>query len=433
MNTILLYKKRLAIAVLLMVFLLPKTNLLAQTDTKTLKVYAPQTGIITGASPDSIVLWRGSDSSVRKVTLSAFSSGLALGSSYWALNGNSGTSTSTNFIGTTDNQSLTFRTNNATKMTLTTTGTLNLNGGTFDGFAANIYVGSTNGNESTATGTSNVAFGFQNLYGLTSGIRNISFGIKSLNNVTSGGSNIGIGQQGGAGITTGSSNIAVGNISGSSISGGSNNILLGNVTDVLTSSVSNFLNVGNAIFGTGLTGTVSSPAGKIGIGATTPSAKLTIANNRSKTVPALSIDTLFSGTVNDSLVVYRQSDSTVRKIANTASNGIMAITTQTASYTAASTDYTIICKNTGTYSSFVLTLPAAAANTGKIYKVVVYNNDISVTPGSTSLLDLGGQSVTVLLGAQGWSYGNEGTGANVSIGGKYTIQSDGTNWYIIGN
>jgi hypothetical protein len=55
---------------------------------------------------------------------------------------------------------------------------------------------------------------------------------------------------------------------------GSNNTAIGAFTDCASPTASNQLNIANAIFGTGLSGSVSSPAGNIGIGMAAPTAKL---------------------------------------------------------------------------------------------------------------------------------------------------------------
>ncbi|MBL7929494.1 MAG: hypothetical protein JNL47_08530, partial [Bacteroidia bacterium] len=44
----------------------------------------------------------------------------------WSLTGNAGTNPATNFIGTTDNKALKFRTNNQVRMTLSTVGRLGI-------------------------------------------------------------------------------------------------------------------------------------------------------------------------------------------------------------------------------------------------------------------------------------------------------------------
>lgn len=154
----------------------------------------------------------------------------------------------------------------------------------------------------TTSAYQNVALGYQALKSLTSGERNTAMGAQALSSVTSGSWNMAFGQ-GALGSTSGSSNIAIGQgamwnsysgdgnvvlgnngcagVSGNNnncigpvgqftLTSGSNNILIGTSTSVDTpaSGTSNFLNIGNVIFATGMTGTVASPAGNVGIGTT---------------------------------------------------------------------------------------------------------------------------------------------------------------------
>ncbi len=113
-----------------------------------------------------------------------------------------------------------------------------------------------------AGGSSNTAFGWQAQYGTTSGNNNTSLGYFALSK-----------------NSTGSSNVAVGNSVGSqTLQTGSNNILIGtsNSVDTPAAATNNFLNIGNAIFATGMNGTLASPAGNVGIGTTAPAGKLQV-------------------------------------------------------------------------------------------------------------------------------------------------------------
>ena len=90
-------------------------------------------------------------------------------------------------------------------------------------------------------------------------------------------------------LTNGSNNSLFGYNSGFSLTTGSNNIIIGNNIDI-ASTTSNTLSVGNLLFGTGLTNFSNTStlvsAGKIGIGTSTPIAKLTIlASSTDATIP----------------------------------------------------------------------------------------------------------------------------------------------------
>lgn len=90
--------------------------------TTSLLVYNTATA---GTSPNNVVpgyyYWNGSGWSPIGSALS------------WSLTGNSGTNSSTNFIGTSDNVALSFRTNNTERMNLSATGGLGIGSSSFDG------------------------------------------------------------------------------------------------------------------------------------------------------------------------------------------------------------------------------------------------------------------------------------------------------------
>ena len=82
--------------------------------------------------------------------------------------------------------------------------------------------------------------------------------------------NVLIGKQAGQNITTGAYNTIIGYRAASATVGtGSNNILIGYNVGMAVSSTSNFINIGNTIYG-------SISTGNVGIGTTTPGAKLTV-------------------------------------------------------------------------------------------------------------------------------------------------------------
>ena len=109
-------------------------------------------------------------------------------------------------------------------------------------------------------GSQNTAFGTDSLFSNTDGYNNSAYGFSALYSNTTGIRNVALGFQAGDNITTGSSNI-----------------ILGYNIDAPSATASNQLNIGNIIFGTGIDGTGSTlSSGNIGIGTTSPYAKLSV-------------------------------------------------------------------------------------------------------------------------------------------------------------
>ena len=73
-----------------------------------------------GAISDSILTWNPADSTVRRINTTV------LLNNSWKTTGNAGTTPATNFIGTTDNQRLVFRTNNTEWMTILESGNVGI-------------------------------------------------------------------------------------------------------------------------------------------------------------------------------------------------------------------------------------------------------------------------------------------------------------------
>jgi hypothetical protein len=135
-------------------------------------------------------------------------------SSGWGITGNSGTSASTNFIGTTDSVALNFRVNNA-------------KAGTIDPKNMNTFIGIRTG-LSMLSGARNVAFGQNAMYYQRSGSDNIAIGYNSLfgngsNGFASSGANVAIGDFSLYNNDAGSFNVGVGRNSLFSNTFGSNN------------------------------------------------------------------------------------------------------------------------------------------------------------------------------------------------------------------
>lgn len=179
----------------------------------------------------------------------------------WNLNGNSGTNSKVNFIGTTDARNLVFRRNDTISGIISgrntsfgyksyqmTAGTENVaigvnaltkNSGSFnvgigtdvlknngDWAWSNTAVGS-NAMENNVSGTTNQAFGNRALQNNTSGSANSAIGTDALSSNTSGKENIAIGNSALINNTTGNRNIAIGHIAFLKNETGNFNLIMG--------------------------------------------------------------------------------------------------------------------------------------------------------------------------------------------------------------
>jgi hypothetical protein len=133
----------------------------------------------------------------------------------WNLTGNAGNTTS-NFLGTTDNQSLVFKVNNEPAGLIDYTATQS----TFYGFRA----GASN---IPGTGLSNTAIGYKALQNNTAGYSNIALGGYALSSNTTGNSNHAFGYYALSGNTTGTENVAQGIYSLVNNTTGSFNVAVG--------------------------------------------------------------------------------------------------------------------------------------------------------------------------------------------------------------
>jgi len=122
----------------------------------------------------------------------------------WSLTGNS--ISSSNFLGTTNNEPLRLRVNNTERAVLETRGSLTLNGEYYG-----VFIGSSvNGQNETAGAFGNIGIGVAALIYNTSGYGNIAMGGASAANITTGSNNVGIGFNALSSVTTGEKNTALG-------------------------------------------------------------------------------------------------------------------------------------------------------------------------------------------------------------------------------
>ncbi len=191
--------------------LIPRVNLTSETDVTTipspafsLLIFNTNSALPEGAG---FYFWNGNNKWSKLATLSA------LNNASWGLSGNSAINPNNDFIGTTDNQPLVFKTNNI------------LSGkidpdiyNTFFGQGAGLAITSGTENSffghnaglSTTTGTYNTAVGYQSLYSNSIGFSNSANGYQSLYSNTTGHSNTSQGKFSLFANTTGNDNTANG-------------------------------------------------------------------------------------------------------------------------------------------------------------------------------------------------------------------------------
>lgn len=142
----------------------------------------------------------------------------------------------------------------------------------------NVIVGDGIGGVSGAKSRNSI-LGYGSGGAMTASVSNSMFGYRNGVTLSTGSNNTLLGYQSGYNITTGSNNINIGSnvtVANSNITTGSNNVVIGNDIQVASATASNQLNIGNLIFGTGLSGSGTTIAGKIGIGTNAPNAILEI-------------------------------------------------------------------------------------------------------------------------------------------------------------
>ena len=157
---------------------------------------------------------------------------------------------------------------------------------------------------SNTTGSLNTAIGVSALSGNLTGSNNSALGRFALLFNRTGSYNTALGDSALIGNTSGSNNIAVGSNAGSNITTGSNNLILGYNINAPSGTNSNQLNIGNLLFSQGIDGTGSTlSTGNLGIGITNPNAKLQVVGNFGTGATAsISARSSFAGLIVDNTV-----------------------------------------------------------------------------------------------------------------------------------
>ncbi|ROH97743.1 hypothetical protein [Chryseobacterium daecheongense] len=154
-------------------------------------------------------------------------SALGANAQSWNLTGNLGTNPGTDFIGTTDNQPLVFKTNNTEKVKITPNGRFIFFNVTTPGqiWDKNLFFG---GGYDNPTGFYNTAFGMGSLTQNASGNGNTALGNNTMSLITSGDNNVAIGQNSMRNTQSGSFNTGVGMNALEHFQTGVGNVGLGN-------------------------------------------------------------------------------------------------------------------------------------------------------------------------------------------------------------
>ncbi|MGE0562071.1 MAG: tail fiber domain-containing protein [Flavobacteriales bacterium] len=208
----------------------------------------------------------------------------------WNLNGNSGTNSGTNFVGTTDAQNLVFRTNNIERVRITQKGQieiLNTGSSVFIGSGAgasddltnrqNTFVGDFSGNKTTS-GNWNTALGYGALTDNITGTSNTALGRVALSYNT-GSNNTATGTYSLFWGTTGSGNTATGAYAGQTNTTGSNNTYLGYNADATVNNLTNATAIGYNTQVSQSNSLILGNNANVGIGTSTPTTTFEVANS----------------------------------------------------------------------------------------------------------------------------------------------------------
>ncbi|MGX7668652.1 tail fiber domain-containing protein [Flavobacterium pedocola] len=268
--------------------------------------------------------------------------GLASSTSGWALTGNIGTASGTNFIGTTDAQALDIRTNNILRTRFTTKGqieTLNTGNSVFVGEGAganddlsdnrNTFIG-LNAGQTNTTSTFNTGIGYQALQNNTSngatavgynalqnytGIRGTAVGFEALKATTTGSSNTAVGYAALSKNTTGGNNTAMGNETLLNITTGSNNTGFGKYALLFSTTAIQNTAVGVSAMHTNTTGGSNTAMGFQAMGL----------NNTGNNNVALGLNAMYTNTTgSNNMALGSSADVTTSGLSNASAIGYNA-------------------------------------------------------------------------------------------------------------
>jgi hypothetical protein len=297
----------------------------------------------------------------------------------WTITGNSGTNSSTNFIGTTDNIDFVFKRNNLISGKLTTSNTsfgveaLSNSGTT----ALRTVAIGVNTLKNLTSGSDNVATGYGALEANTTGLQNVAVGSSSLSLNTSGSYNTAIGYNALTRNASGILNTAVGNSSLFNNLGGNNNVGLG--YSALQRNFSGSYNVGvgtNAIYNN------QTGNNNVGIGESALERNITGNNNI-----AIGTSSLFNSNASNNISIGHESQlNNITGQSNT-SLGYQSLYTNSGGSNNTAIGFQSLFTNMSGANNTVLGHNAGYnVTTGNNNIIIGYNSGLSVTTGSNNTL-----------------------------------------------
>jgi len=264
----------------------------------------------------------------------------------------------------------------------------------------------------TTAAARNTAIGEFALGRITTGDDNNAFGSNALTNLRSGNDNTVVGGYSLDGLTTGSRNTAIGTLAAGASNNGDNNVFIG------WSAGYSFKGNSNVMIGYSAGYAFDSADNRLVIHNSSATDPLLHGNFSADTLRingALSVRDVARNNTPARFVVFDSANGKLQtRDLNTISSQFLR--TETANYTAVSTDHTILADATG--GAFTITLPAASGLAGKIYTIKRINSgghDVTIDANASETID---GDTTKVLNAH-WKY--------------LQIQCDGSNWFIIAN
>jgi hypothetical protein len=391
--------------------LIPRVALTGVSDTST--IASPVTSLLvynSGFAPNGYYYWNGTI----WVQLSVGAN------TDWSITGNTGTSSATNFLGTTDDVDIVFKRFNTRAGFIgnpggATSTTLNVKN---TSFGANTLLNPSGGYRNTAIGSNvmpsnaagflNVSIGDQSMFSNVSGNTNTVIGVGALFSNTSGSENVALGRNALTSVNA-NNNTALGFAALRQNASGINNLAIGHQAGY-NETGSYKLYIENS---TALNGTDSSVNNALIYGE--------FDNRIVRTNGTIQIGN--PATTGFSLPIIRGNAGQVLQTDGVGGTAWASSTTfpynttgaATGIYNVALTQYTV--RVFGSVSE--IRLPTPVGNLGKIF-VVVGSNGISTKTFST---------------AAGFIYDDVAPGfvTTISANQRYTVQSDGTDWIVIGN